>query len=779
MRRRFRKLNNRGSSIVVVVIAMAMIGVLATSILWMSYMNYRIKVNDIRNKESFYTAETVVEQIMAGVQGEASKAAAEAYQEVLRRWDELDQESKESTESSRYQLFAATYLETLYAELTGKNDAETPPAGHYNRSVLQGYVDRELFNEEENKGTGYVDKAEWDSSPAEIERIGNSSIILRNIRVKYMDIQNDRVSIVNTDIQIDVPKLAFSQSGTIDELYHYVMIADKGLEADSLDGTVHVKGSIYAGTGEDGKGGIIVGSEDKTKAAKVVVEETQKIVTAGDIRINGNGSAFSVQGSAEHRCSVFAQNLRLEGGNLKLDGKIYVANDLLLNGTGSKAIISGEYYGYGALKGNGTEEEETDTSASSAILINGRNSTIDLTGVDRLLLAGRACIGVEEQGKGSPVMMGESIAVKGGQIAYLVPAECIGVGAEGIEIGQNPVSGEQAGRMLDRMDEASAEYDENFQEVDFTKPVYKLGGKSLSDFGVTSMEQIRRVSVQDHNDTRNYYYLVLSPEQAEKYFAEYYQTPGNKETIDNYFDRYASGGIRLGDTDSGEYTILGNSLISDALSGRGSRLLTRVDEVGQSGVEGEETTEAETAEVVKTISVDIAAQYRQLCCNLTESGNSFDEDGTVFANVIRKEELEDYLKAHHAKKILFTSVSDSGLQACVAKEDITLSELGSKVCLIITTGNVTVDKDFDGLILAGGKIVIENGAAAISDNKMELADVLSATTGAEKETVTPLAFFRQGGGSLLEGAREAYTDENGNLVLDYSELVYYVNWKKK
>ena len=208
-------------------------------------------------------------------------------------------------------------------------------------------------------------------------------------------------------------------------------------------------------------------------------------------------------------------------------------------------------------------------------------------------------------------------------------------------------------------------------------------------------------------------------------------------------------------------------------------LLTRVDGDGQSGVEGEETTEAETEETVKTISADIAAQYRQLCSNLTESGNSFDEDGTVFANVIRKEELEDYLKAHHAKKILFTSVSDSGLQACVAKEDITLSELGSKVRLIITTGNVTVDKDFDGLILAGGKIVIENGAAAISDNKMELADVLSATTGAEKETVTPLAFFRQGGGSLLEGAREAYTDENGNLVLDYSELVYYVNWTKK
>lgn len=68
------KRDDRGSAIVVVIIAMALIGILASAILWSSYMNYMIKLADIRNKNSFYSAETVMEQIMAGMQHEASAA---------------------------------------------------------------------------------------------------------------------------------------------------------------------------------------------------------------------------------------------------------------------------------------------------------------------------------------------------------------------------------------------------------------------------------------------------------------------------------------------------------------------------------------------------------------------------------------------------------------------------------------------------------------------------------------------------------------------------------
>lgn len=52
LHRRLRR-DNRGSAIVIVIIAMAMIGILASAILWSAYMNYMIKIDDIRNKKSF------------------------------------------------------------------------------------------------------------------------------------------------------------------------------------------------------------------------------------------------------------------------------------------------------------------------------------------------------------------------------------------------------------------------------------------------------------------------------------------------------------------------------------------------------------------------------------------------------------------------------------------------------------------------------------------------------------------------------------------------------
>ena len=47
VRLRQLKSDNRGSAIVIVIIAMAMIGILASTIVWASYLNYRIKISDL------------------------------------------------------------------------------------------------------------------------------------------------------------------------------------------------------------------------------------------------------------------------------------------------------------------------------------------------------------------------------------------------------------------------------------------------------------------------------------------------------------------------------------------------------------------------------------------------------------------------------------------------------------------------------------------------------------------------------------------------------------
>ena len=106
-RRAKERRNDRGSAIVIVIIAMAMIGILATTLLWMAYMNYMIKVADIRNKNSFYTAEEVVEQIMSGLRRDSAEAVGVAYRDVLANWDNLNSEEERSN------VFMATYMDTL------------------------------------------------------------------------------------------------------------------------------------------------------------------------------------------------------------------------------------------------------------------------------------------------------------------------------------------------------------------------------------------------------------------------------------------------------------------------------------------------------------------------------------------------------------------------------------------------------------------------------------------------------------------------------------------
>ncbi|MBQ8879067.1 MAG: hypothetical protein IJ029_10095, partial [Lachnospiraceae bacterium] len=59
---------NKGAAIVLVIVAMALVSIFAATIMWMALVNYRMKATDRKVKESFYSAETVFEQIVVGLQ---------------------------------------------------------------------------------------------------------------------------------------------------------------------------------------------------------------------------------------------------------------------------------------------------------------------------------------------------------------------------------------------------------------------------------------------------------------------------------------------------------------------------------------------------------------------------------------------------------------------------------------------------------------------------------------------------------------------------------------
>ncbi|MDE7428120.1 MAG: hypothetical protein K2N00_02405, partial [Lachnospiraceae bacterium] len=66
----------------------------------------------------------------------------------------------------------------------------------------------------------------------------------------------------------------------------------------------------------------------------------------------------------------------------------------------------------------------------------------------------------------------------------------------------------------------------------------------------------------------------------------------------------------------------------------------------------------------------------------------------------------------------------------------------------------------------------------------DLANVLEANSqywaaDGSGDNQKPIDMFMNGGGSLLNGAQAPNVDDAGNLALDYSELVRYMNWIKK
>ena len=787
-----RKRRNSGSSIVIVIIAMAMIGILATTLLWMSYVNYKIKVNDIRNKNSFYSAETVMEQIVAGLQKETSDSVAVAYQEVLSNWETLE------NETNRYSTFASMYLDTLVKHLRDSEKGD----GYYGRDILEGYVDTTIWkNVNQTAWDNGTDEADAAKAPV-MELVNGNSLILRNVFVSYTE--GDRLSIVSTDLCLDVPEIVFTQSGSIDDLYDYLLIGNQGISLTKGSGQVTGDGSIYAGIDETtAKGGIVI-----NPASSLAINNGRYVISKGEIDVVGPGAGFIVRDARETGSSVYAKSLDLQSGMISLDSKTYIANDLTLSGNGSKATLTKEYYGYGTSVATGLEGSQTDQENSSAIIINGQNSTVDMSGVNTLMLAGRAYIGtnttkkeldqntaaaVEDAGKKNEkaVLMGESITVKGGQIAYLVPTECLGVYNGETLIGQNPLTQDQAVKMQAYKDQ----YGKEFREVDFTRPVSRLGGESLSSFGVADMDHIRKVSTQyvgggTESKSLTYYYLVMDADYAAKYYQTYYKQDNNKETIDNYFKKYATGGILLGDytSEQNSYTILGNALVSDVLSQSGVSLLASK----------ENATNAMTPAEAAQKSADIANVYKGLTTNLSEDGASASTFQNVFESVIKKEittkqedgsekkePIQEYLVDNGTGGTMEFTTED-GLKGIITTGNYTLSSAtggASNIRLIVSLGDIVIDRNFTGLAIAKGTITIDgathNGAASLKRNKMELYKVLNATTGVEGDTITPMAFFVNGETSLADGVQEASTDDAGNLNIDYTEIVRYMNWEKR
>lgn len=117
-----KKLNNAGSTIVSVIVVIAFVSILATTLLYISGMNYYMKITDQKTKESFYEAETALEEIKAVLNEDVAEAAEKAYMFVMINYAACDAYNryKEFDEKFFY------YLADIWSKRTDTGDPANP-----------------------------------------------------------------------------------------------------------------------------------------------------------------------------------------------------------------------------------------------------------------------------------------------------------------------------------------------------------------------------------------------------------------------------------------------------------------------------------------------------------------------------------------------------------------------------------------------------------------------------------------------------------------------------
>lgn len=194
-----RKINNSGSAIITVIVVVAFVSILATTILYVSGMNFYMKMTDLHTKESFYEAETALEEIKAFLMEQAAQASREAYTDVLINYASTDG-------YTRYTL----YQNRFFALLNEKWENARIPAGGGSEMSYQDTLASLVVYPPPADPSAVVsyelllDAAVPDAGSMELHA-ADGYALLRGIQFTYTE--NGYTTIISTDFIISVPEV--------------------------------------------------------------------------------------------------------------------------------------------------------------------------------------------------------------------------------------------------------------------------------------------------------------------------------------------------------------------------------------------------------------------------------------------------------------------------------------------------------------------------------------------------------------------------------------------
>lgn len=201
------QLDHKGSAMLTVILVVAFLTILATTLLYVTGMNFQIKQADYQNKKNFYSGETYVEQIRSGLLLEVSQAAQAAYLRTSEEFVALGSGDIRETQ------FRSYFVEEIENAL---NAHAASGWGTY----LSGLCGPDCTI----SGTITTEKRE-----------ANGIFTIRGIEMQYIDYDNGRATIISTDLEIHAPDVVWPTL-SVDALGQIKGLDDEGFVAYNASG---------------------------------------------------------------------------------------------------------------------------------------------------------------------------------------------------------------------------------------------------------------------------------------------------------------------------------------------------------------------------------------------------------------------------------------------------------------------------------------------------------------------------------------------------------------
>ena len=541
---RIKRLDDRGETMILMIVACAIIMFLGASLLYATATALKIRINERQSEQTFNSADTGMDLLKNRLTEVESRAAESGYAAVLN----LYSDSKYDQANFKNSFLDGLIHMDVYSD--GKIQVnETADSGSYrlftgtgsNITRYSPYAINYLFK---GKPSAEGDSYKLTCNGSVKQESDGSAITLKGISLTYTR-HDGYVTRVTTDIKLKVPQIRATTPGSGFEhqvLSGYSCVADQGIifyNTQDSGGTSRASGSfsgsIYAGsvvtheadltvpeghtitigrtkkTNED-KAGNVYFSDDRTDGKLSVNPNLASGLTGGGIKLAKNSTLWTQDINLQRNAALTSD----EGSSIR------VADDLNFEDGGS-AVIKGEYIGFG----NG----DTSDTSSSIIFNSKKPVNLDLSGVESLMLAGRSFVlqnsDDREANTEDEIGMGSSITAKSEQKAYLIPAGADGILGDKISNPQTVKSSEvettkqkvidlvnkNMGRKIYRMQEPLSAYDPTVKVLS-----YKISGT---------------------DKYKQYYFFSFgSISNANKYFKDYFAA--NSTEIDSYIRQYAT-----------------------------------------------------------------------------------------------------------------------------------------------------------------------------------------------------------------------------------------------